>query len=390
MSESRARPGGRRRARSMWLKIHLYLGLWAGAVLAVVGVAGSLLVYSEQIDAALNPQLEAGAASGMTLGPDEALASIERRYGKLPLVLFPPQHGNASYRALTPDSSGRSQAIEEVLVDGASGEILAGRVRGTYFVSIVHTLHTELLMGRTGAYVVAGGGGLVLLSVASGLYLWWPRGRAFRRALTFHWQWRAGPLSFELHRLSGFYLASVLCVLAVTGLYLTLPEPFTAMVGQVARVTPWPQDVTTRFESIAPGDDARSQVSSAEGRRLTLAEVDRIVEARSPGAMVTSYVLPATLHEPYEVSFRAAAQIHDAHGRNSLWIHPSSGRILASREITQLGPGDAFIDLQIDLHNGRVLGRTGEALVFVTGLSLPLLFGTGIYLWWMRRQPRRR
>jgi uncharacterized iron-regulated membrane protein len=43
--------------RKLWLKIHPYLGLFAGAVLALIGVTGSVRVRWPEIDAWLNPAL---------------------------------------------------------------------------------------------------------------------------------------------------------------------------------------------------------------------------------------------------------------------------------------------------------------------------------------------
>lgn len=43
--------------RKIWLKTHLWLGLALGLFLSVIGVTGSALVFFQEIDKALNPQL---------------------------------------------------------------------------------------------------------------------------------------------------------------------------------------------------------------------------------------------------------------------------------------------------------------------------------------------
>ena len=48
----------RRRAwRALWVQVHLYLGLFVGALLVVFGVTGSVLVFFQEIDEWLNPTL---------------------------------------------------------------------------------------------------------------------------------------------------------------------------------------------------------------------------------------------------------------------------------------------------------------------------------------------
>lgn len=41
--------------RKFWLKVHLYIGLAAGAVLVLVGLTGSIIVFHLKFDELLNP-----------------------------------------------------------------------------------------------------------------------------------------------------------------------------------------------------------------------------------------------------------------------------------------------------------------------------------------------
>lgn len=43
--------------RKRWLSIHLWLGLTLGFLLAIYGLTGSILVFHEEIDEWLNPEL---------------------------------------------------------------------------------------------------------------------------------------------------------------------------------------------------------------------------------------------------------------------------------------------------------------------------------------------
>ena len=45
-------------ARRLWLSIHLYLGLSIGALLVLLGLTGSILVFYLDIDQIINPQTE--------------------------------------------------------------------------------------------------------------------------------------------------------------------------------------------------------------------------------------------------------------------------------------------------------------------------------------------
>jgi len=57
-----------KRRRKIWLTVHLYLGLSVGAVLLLVGLTGSLLVFWLEIDRWLNPALTLVAKSDISFG----------------------------------------------------------------------------------------------------------------------------------------------------------------------------------------------------------------------------------------------------------------------------------------------------------------------------------
>ena len=63
--------------RKLWLKVHLYLGLFAGAVFVLIGLTGSLLAFGSTLDAWLNPELmTVPVANENTVKPlDEILAA---------------------------------------------------------------------------------------------------------------------------------------------------------------------------------------------------------------------------------------------------------------------------------------------------------------------------
>src|SRR3546814_19130215 len=63
----------RRTGRKLWRALHLALALIAGLGFAFLGVTGSLLVFSKEIDAALNPELFTRRSS---LGEHGAISSI--------------------------------------------------------------------------------------------------------------------------------------------------------------------------------------------------------------------------------------------------------------------------------------------------------------------------
>lgn len=368
MNTARQHRGG---ARAAWLKIHLYLGLFAGALLVLLAVTGSALVFGEEIDRFLNPQIVASGAPHVS--PDVVVEAVEHHYGRRPYYI--ETAGGGAYKAFIEESPGRTDEVRAIWVDPADGRVLTSEPWGGYFSSFMRELHEDLFLGETGHYIVGAVSILTLVSILTGLYLWWPRAGALRKALLFRWSRYPLALNFEIHRVCGFYLAAVLFVIALAGIYLTFPEPVTSAVGSFSRATPSPDHVT----SAAPSPGVQP---------LSVAEVRRVLEEHAPGAEVTGYQMPQTSDEAYAVYYRDPAEPYSRFGLSTLWIDQYSGEVLAAREYVRSGTADRYLSSQYMFHNGEILGLPGRWLVFITGLAIPVMYGTGFYLWWRRRHAR--
>ena len=84
--------------RKLWLEVHLWLGLVAGAVLVLIGLTGSILVFWQEIDAWLHPSLlriespHPAKARPMTALGEAARAALPA--GVKPVWIEFPRHEN--------------------------------------------------------------------------------------------------------------------------------------------------------------------------------------------------------------------------------------------------------------------------------------------------------
>jgi len=361
-------------ARAFWLKIHLYLGLFAGAVLALLGLTGSALVFGEQIDRFLDPDIAIHVAPQTV--PDGIVEAVERHFGRRPYYI--EAAGGGAYKAFIEENTGESEWVRTVFVDPTNDRILASKRWGGYFSSFMRGLHEALFMGDAGGYVVGVVGLLTLISVLTGLYLWWPRGRAagkWSRALLFRISRHPLAVNFEIHRLGGFYLAAVLFVIALTGTYLVFPRAFTSVVGAFSVTATWPDTVQSR--PAAPG-----------AKPLSVSDVRRVLETHAPGAVATGYQLPQSHEEAYAVYYRDPVEPYSRFGQSTLWVDQYTGEVLLAHAYARSSRGDRFLSNQYLLHNGEILGLPGQWLAFMAGLAIPVMYGTGLYLWWVRRRRR--
>ncbi len=87
-------------------------------------------------------------------------------------------------------------------------------------------LHADLLGGETGRVLNGLGAIAILVSALTGLFIWWPGARRWRRSLRLKLGVGWKRLNFDLHSALGFWSAAFIVIFAASGIYLSFPEPF--------------------------------------------------------------------------------------------------------------------------------------------------------------------
>lgn len=357
--------------RRRWLWVHRYLGLAAGGVFVLLGLTGSLLVFYLELDALANPQI---AVSRPVPAPsaDAIFRAIQARHPerdgpwRIEMPLAPDRPVMARY--YTPiETAGRGFAPLMLTLDPDTLAETSRRFWGDYAVTWLYDLHYTLLSGNTGKQIVGWAGVALLVSLVTGLVLWWPS-RA-RLAAALRPQLRPGRvrLTYDLHVLSGIYGLVVLIVLAVTGAVLALPD--------IAR------PLVSAFSPLTPAYTAPGGLVQAGAPALSLDAAADIARARFPQGEVRWIETPGKAGKPISVRLYQPGEPGRRFARNQVWIDPGTGTILAVRDIADDTAGDRFMDWMHPLHNGEALGLPGRLLALAGGLLPLLLFVTGWLRW---------
>jgi uncharacterized iron-regulated membrane protein len=90
--------------------------------------------------------------------------------------------------------------------------------------------HVNLLAGDTGRFLNGLGAGLLTVLCMTGAVIWWPGSTSWRRSL---WAglgsgWKR--FNWELHSALGFWLLLLVLMWALTGVIVSIPEPYWAIV----------------------------------------------------------------------------------------------------------------------------------------------------------------
>lgn len=114
------------------------------------------------------------------------------------------------------------------------GEAEVGRSNtGYWLVSKLIESHDELLAGPAGRKANGVGAAAVILVVLTGLVIWWPGRRRWRRSLTLRPGVGWKRFTWDLHSAIGIWGSSFVLMFALSGLYLCFPEVFHAFADRL-------------------------------------------------------------------------------------------------------------------------------------------------------------
>ncbi|WGS84376.1 PepSY-associated TM helix domain-containing protein [Methylomonas sp. UP202] len=371
------RPRFRFAARRIWVNCHVWLALTAGLLFALLGLTGSLSVYREELDGLLNPQLRVTVAEGAEVLPIDKLYAMLRaaepnRHGAWTLEMPRAADGPITAWFEKPkESYEQYYAPLMVSLDPYTGQVLDRRFWGQTLTTWIMDLHTHLRLAAAGRTVVAWLGGLLMLSVISGLGLWWPGrdrlGEVFRLRHA-----SLVKLAFDLHRWLGLISACGLLILAFTGFHLAYPRLL---------------ETITAADGMGHGDDGPAVRSTGvpNNRPVNLAEAVLVARGPFPKSEVRRVTTPVGELGTYRINLRQRDEINQHHPFTTVWVDRWSGQIRDVRNPHRFSAGQRFTTWLWPLHTGEAFGATGRFLWFLTGLTPALLYISGLLHWSYRR-----
>jgi uncharacterized iron-regulated membrane protein len=335
-------------------------------------VTGSVLVFDHDMDKAGNRAVFEIAGAGERASFDRIVASAGRA---VPAVEGP-------HRLVVPEGPGWPLSVEyfhpgpdrfrgtQVLVDPVTAEVRTVREWGDWLASFIYRLHQALALGYSGETVVAVAGVLMLVSLISGLVVWWPRPGGWRRA--FSPRLRRGRVSLwlDLHNRLGVYPCVALLVVTLTGVAMSWHDEVHHLVEATLPTRP-------HAETALPNPVPRSEW-------LPLDALVERARARFPGGELQRIRFPRQESGPLRIMLRQPYEVARTYGQTYVWLDPADGTILAAREPAGRPAGDALLGWIFPLHSGQAFALPGRLIVFATGLLPALLLVSGFIVWWRK------
>jgi uncharacterized iron-regulated membrane protein len=420
--------------RRIW-RLHFWVGLFAAPVLVVLACSGLVILYSQPIDEWLNHDLLVVAQGPDSVSLDEQVDVAKRHVdaGYAFDAVTPPDAPGHSTRVdfLATDAAAYPNAeanLLQVYVDPYTGTYLGQRQALSGLVGFANQVHR--MFGNDGpkiglpslghlidsstypdATIPVGVGNLwmeitagwILVLLASGVYLWWPRAiEVAKPLLRVRWR-RGGRIRWrDVHALTGVVLAVVLICYVLSGL------TWSRYWGEN-----WRAFSATTSPSIsvdAPSTPAKLGDYDRLGRRIAWANVDDPVYASAPPAgvpapltfatidriaksegMVPGYAIfpPAdstadgtTTYGSYTVVNRWPQKVSE---QRTLYLNQFTGQTITNATAAQDGALTRLTSFGIAMHMGNQYGILTRISATAACLGVLTMVATGLLMWWKRR-----
>jgi uncharacterized iron-regulated membrane protein len=340
-------------SKQLLYKWHKRLGLTVGFILLILGVSGTILTYRDELmpklyselmlvhpqSARMNLETQIRSAKSYLKDQDMTHLYTSERDDTASMIFFRPE-GALLPHLISIDPYTAVVKGEMPLIKNVFGVMLY--------------LHANLLLGKTGSWIVGTMGFLLCLFFVTGVIIWWPQTDFITKLKTLPKSGVRG-----IHRGLGLFLGLPLLFTGITGCILAfdLAQPLGRFLGDKAK----PAELTLIQPCVFEEQiKALSHLSEQQASHLVS------IHFCSPknGLMKFSY----GFHE------RSG---HDGYVR--IIVDPKTQKIVQKFD-TSVDPQSwsANAISVYPMHTGAYFGGLGRILIFICGIALSLLFFTGI------------
>jgi len=203
--------------RRIW-RWHFFAGMFCLPFILSLALTGSLYLFRDQIDDTVYAsQMLRAVPSGTayrTLPPSRLIANaLQAHPGRVLAFVVPAdRRHNTQVDIAQPD--GRTL---QVFIDPATGKVAGAIDESARIMTLVKHIHSLSIAGTAGRVLIEIVAGWIIVLMATGVYLWWPRGRSvgvvtIRPNATGRIWWR------DLHAVTGAFGGAIVLFLALTGM----------------------------------------------------------------------------------------------------------------------------------------------------------------------------
>ena len=376
--------------RAVW-RWHFYAGLLVLPFLMLMALTGGLYLFKTEIDGLIYRPLSHVEARAAATSPDSWVASAEAGTGGKVANLIVPARSDEAVRLTVnlPDGAKRT-----VFVDPHDARLIGTTAFGGVMETIKR-LHSLALVGTWANYLVEIVAGWAIILVATGIFMWWPRGRGVGVATIRTGDTKRRPFWRDLHAVTGLYAGAIIAFLVVSGM------PWSAFWGD--QYMGWVKDHGLGRPKPPAGAFVHAEHQNAPASVGWTMEGmvmpgDHVMPAAAAASLskVVAAVDALGLQRPYTVSiptdpglnWTASHVVQQVEDTRAVYIDGATGAVRADVRWGEFGIGAKAFEWGVAVHQGTQYGWVNRYLMLGGCVAIWLLSISGIVMWWKRRPPK--
>jgi len=375
--------------RAIW-RWHFFAGLLVIPFMLNLAVTGSLYLFKDEIDNTVFAYRNVVQPRGQALAPSLLTENAKTAVpGAKVLRYRSPDTQTQSARVTVGTPDGKVL----VFVDPYSGAVLGKVGEKDEFNWVVKKIHSLDYFGFAFDRIVEAVGGLALILVVTGFYLWWPRKQtggviSVRGTPNKRVFWR------DIHAVTGAVAGALIFFLAISGM------PWSGYWGDKVNTTL--SDAGLGYPAQLWDDVPVSKIPTKD----VLANAGWTVEnAPVPTSTPSSAALPVGLDQivaaakasgiapGFEVSLPSGKQgvytavifPDDIAKQRTIHFDQYTGKPLIDLKFADYGAGAKAIEFGIGVHQGEYWGLANQIVMLMTCLAIILTSVSAVVMWWKRR-----
>ena len=375
--------------RTIW-RWHFYAGLIAIPFILWLASTGAIYLFRPQIEVWLDRPYDhleitgaRGSAAAQVAAALKAVPGSNLHFYQLP----------ATSESAIQIIVGRGAEEYRVYVHPQSTRVLQIVNEESRPMNVIFHLHGELLMGDRGSMIVELAASWAIVMLATGLFLWWPRGAKglggvlyprFRQGRRIFWR--------DLHAVTGIWISGLALFLLLTGLpwasnwgkYLAAIRSVTHTSGNPDWTSGSTAETAARLARnpmiAMPG--MHGPTKAPEGAATRYTGIDAMIAAVTPLHLAWPVLIAPPLVRGGLWTATSDAQNRTL--RTSLQLD-SSGVIVRREDFRQQQWIDRWVETGVAAHEGQLFGLANQLLGLFTAICLVMLSISAFVLWWRRR-----
>ncbi len=348
--------------------LHSWFGLIAGAFMIVIGITGSLLVFSEEIDEWIYKEYAVVSPTSAPQTFDALIHNLLAQYPDAKVLRLTKSHSpERAYTAILQIGKERLYTYQNQYTGEVTGKIEVHSRLTNWLLR----LHFTLLARPFGDAVVAVVGLLFIGLSLTGL---WIQRKSLFSVYTKAVRWKAGAkvASHDLHLLIGSASVAFCFVLAVSGFYMML---YTLDMNW------WQKQFAPRKAAQEKKADTTPFITTLSADSL-MSVSKRIIVGFEP----KSIILPQNDKAPIRILGHVETS-NPFYGEFSSFVNfKQDGSVIEVRDIRHASIGEKSKIVLETLHFGQFGGVWIKLIYALGGFTPAILSVTGFVLWWKRRR----